>query len=44
MNIPSFDPEKSYGIYIDDILESIRRIEEYCQDSSELVFSQDVQL
>lgn len=44
MNIPSFDPEKNYGIYIEDILESIRRIEEYCHGLSEPKFSQDIQL
>lgn len=41
MNIPSFDPERNYLIYILDILGAIDLINEYCQKMDEVAFSQN---
>lgn len=44
MNIPSFDPERNYLVYILDMLEAIDLIEKYCLDMTEVRFSQDMLL
>ena len=42
MNIPSFDPEKNYQIYILDMLEAIEKIQEYTDGLTEVEFSQNL--
>ena len=42
MNIPSFDPEKNYFIYILDMLEAIGKIQEYVGGMDEVGFSQNI--
>jgi uncharacterized protein with HEPN domain len=41
MNIPSFDPERNYLVYILDMLEAIEHIERYVGGMSEVQFSQN---
>lgn len=41
MNIPSFDPERNYLVYIVDILDAIHLIETYVKDMNEIEFSQN---
>ncbi len=42
MNIPSFDPERNYLVYLLDMLEAIERIEAYTKDLTEVAFSQNL--
>lgn len=41
MNIPSFDPERNYLVYILDILEATDLIKKYCHGMDEITFSQN---
>lgn len=36
--------KRNYKVYLDDILESIERIEEYMQDKDEVDFKRDIEL
>lgn len=42
MNIPSFDPEKNYLIYILDMHEAIEKIQEYVGNMTEVEFSKNM--
>lgn len=44
MNVPSFDPDRNYLVYIVDMLESIDHINSYCHGISEIEFSRDIKL
>lgn len=41
MNIPSFDPERNYLVYVVDMQEAIDLIQQYTHEMTEVVFSQN---